>query len=207
MAGVVEKTYFIREGYKHRHSYTHYSDIGFEDQYQDEVYQTALRTLEDNNLKTIYDVGCGGAYKLRKYFKDYNFTGAEIEPTLSWLTKTFPKDEWVLSDFSKPVETDLFICSDVIEHLVDPDGLLDFFQQSNFKFLVLSTPEREAVQRFQKGFLWEGPPVNPAHVREWNFKEFGDYISSRFNVIKHFMSKNKAEPTPLCQIMVIKNEI
>jgi hypothetical protein len=207
MAGVVKKNYCIREGYIHRDSYTHYSDIGYEDQYQDEVYQTAFRIMKENNLSNVYDVGCGAAFKLRKYFKDYSFTGAEIEPTLSWLKKTFPQDQWEASDFTKYVETDLFICSDVIEHLVDPDHLLDFFENSSFKFLVLSTPERETVQKFQKGFLWEGPPLNPAHVREWNFAEFRDYISSRFNVVRHFMSKNKAEPVPLCQIMVIENAV
>lgn len=125
MAGVVKKDYCIREGYIHRDSYTHYSDIGYEDQYQDEVYQTAFRIMKENNLSSVYDVGCGAAFKLRKYFKDYNFTGAEIEPTLSWLKKTFPQDQWEASDFTKYVETDLFICSDVIEHLVDPDHLQD----------------------------------------------------------------------------------
>jgi SAM-dependent methyltransferase len=194
----------IKDGYTHRSSYTHYSDIGYEDQYQDEVYQTALKILKDNNLKTVYDVGCGSAYKLRKYFKNYNFTGAEIDPTLSWLKNRFPEDKWIESDFSAPVETELFICSDVIEHLVDPDNLLDFFDRSKFKYIVLSTPERDAVQIYQKGCLWNGPPLNVAHVREWNFKEFKNYISSRFEVLEHFMSQNKAETSPLCQIMVLK---
>lgn len=198
------KTYMIKDGYKHRNSYTHYSDIGYEDQYQDEVYQTALKILEDNDLKTIYDVGCGAAYKLRKYFKNYDFIGAEISPTLSWLISTFPEDKWVESNFSIPVKADLFICSDVIEHLVDPDDLLNFFDKSEFKYLVLSTPERDAVQMYQRGYLWDGPPLNVAHVREWNFKEFEDYISSRFQVLNHFMSQNKAETSPLCQIMVLK---
>lgn len=198
------KRYCIKEDYIHRNSYTHYNDIGYEDQYQDEVYQTAFRVLQDNKLERVYDVGCGSAFKLRKYFSEYEFVGAEIEPTYSWLKQAYPTDRWVLSNFSHPVETDLFICSDVIEHLVDPDLLLDFFQNSQFKYLVLSTPERNAVQVYQRGYTWNGPPQNQSHVREWNFNEFKDYISSRFEVIEHFMSQNKAESSPLCQIMVIK---
>jgi hypothetical protein len=200
------KTYSIKEGYRHRESYTHYSDIGYEDQYQDEVYQTALRIFKENELKTVFDVGCGSAFKLLKYFSNQDFTGAEIEPTLNWLKSEHPEGKWIESNFSIPVETDLFICSDVIEHLVDPDLLLNFFKNSKFKFIVLSTPERDKVQMFQKGFLWNGPPLNKAHVREWNFSEFNQYISSRFNIVDHFMSKNKAEPSPMCQIVVIKNE-
>lgn len=201
------KTYQIKEGYKHRDSYTHHSDIGFEDQYQDEVYKTAFKVFKDNSLKYVFDVGCGAAFKLKKYFNGEKFTGAEIEPTLSWLKKEYPNDSWIKSDFSRPVETDLIICSDVIEHLVDPDVLLSFFENSKYKFIVLSTPERDKVQLFQKGYLWNGPPLNKAHVREWNFCEFKNYISPRFNIVKHFMSKNKAEPSPMCQIMVIQDEI
>lgn len=201
------KRYCIKEGYKHRNSYTHYSDIGYEDQYQDEVYLTALKIVKSKQLETIFDVGCGSAFKLKKYFSNYDFTGAEIEPTLSWLKKQYSSDKWVESDFSKPIETDLFICSDVIEHLIDPDELIEFFKKSKYKYIVLSTPEREAVQMYQKGFLWNGPPLNTAHTREWNFSEFYEYISGNLNIVKHFMSKNKAETSALCQIMVIKNEI
>ena len=202
----MDKNFFIKDGYIHRETYTHYSDIGYEDQYQDEVYQTALRIFEKNKLNTVFDVGCGSAFKLRKYFSKYNFTGAEIEPTLSWLKENYSSDNWVLSDFKKPAQADLFICSDVIEHLVNPDELLNFFEESDFKFIVLSTPERNAVQIHQRGYFWNGPPLNPAHVREWNFLEFKNYISSRFEVLEHFMSQNKAEPTPLCQIMVLKRK-
>lgn len=202
----MKKTYCIKEKYKHRTTYTHYSDIGLEDQYQDEVYQKALQVMKKNNLKTVFDVGCGSAFKLIKYFSDYDFTGAEIEPTLSWLKKQYPKNNWIKSDFSKPVETDLFICSDVIEHLIDPDELIMFFKNSKFKYMVLSTPEREAVQIYQRGLLWDGPPLNPAHTREWSFSEFYQYISKEFKITQHFMSKNHAESSALCQIMVIENE-
>lgn len=206
MADVVNKTYFIKKGYKHRNSYTHYSDIGYEDEYQDEVYKTALRIMEENNLRRVFDVGCGSAFKLIKHFSNYDFIGAEIPPTLEWLAERYPNFNWVESDFNKPVETDLFICSDVIEHLVDPDELIGFFKQSQYKFIVLSTPERDGVQRLQRGCLWDGPPANRAHTREWNFLEFKNYISSHFNVVEHFMAKNKVEPIPLCQVVVVENE-
>lgn len=85
----------------------------------------------------------------------------------------------------------MIICSDVIEHLVDPDILLSFLEKSNFKFLILSTPERDSVQMKQRGLLWDGPPVNEAHVREWNFEEFEQYISYKFKIIDHFKVKSR----------------
>ena len=92
--------YFIKDGYEHRNTYTHYSDIGYEDQYQDEVYQTALKIMVDNKLKKVFDIGCGSGFKLRKYFSSYDFIGAEINPTLEWLKEEYPDDNWVLSDFN-----------------------------------------------------------------------------------------------------------
>lgn len=51
MAGVVEKTYFIKEGYKHRDSYTHYSDIGFEETHIEKMLE--LSKIEKNGKFAI----------------------------------------------------------------------------------------------------------------------------------------------------------
>jgi hypothetical protein len=31
---------------------------------------------------------------------------------------------------------------------------------------------------------WVGPPINKAHVREWEFNEFNNFLSETFNVIE-----------------------
>lgn len=65
----------------------------------------------------------------------------------------------------------LIICSDVIEHLVHPEHLMQTLS-SHLRFvpaMVLSTPERDLV----RGILDTGPPANPSHVREWNRAELG----------------------------------
>ena len=63
-----------------------------------------------------------------KFFNGFDFTGAEIEPTLSWLKQNYPNSNWIKSDFeqSPKEEFDVIICSDVIEHLIDPDDLINF---------------------------------------------------------------------------------
>lgn len=202
-----DKNYFIKKGYKHRRSYSHYDDTGLEDQYQDKVYEVALDVMKRNSLRSVYDIGCGSGFKLIKYFKDYNFIGSEIQSTLDWLVEKYPNHNWEQSNFEKRVNTDLFICSDVIEHLVDPDKLLDFLENSEFKFAVISTPERDAVQMYQRGYTWDGPPQNRSHTREWSYSEFYNYLNNRFEIVDHFMTKNKAERISLCQMVILKKVI
>ena len=40
-------------------------------------------------------------------------------------------------------------------------------------FIIISTPERDRVHG-KKHF---GPPTNPFHIREWNTREFEEYLT------------------------------
>jgi len=60
----------------------------------------------------------------------------------------------------------------------------------NSKYILFSTVERNLL----RVGTHNGPPMNPTHVREWNFAEFDAYISSRFEVLEHFIS-NSAQAT------------
>ena len=204
----MKKKYCIKEDYISRDSYYHYDDTSETDEYQDKVYETAYKLFKKNNFNRVLDIGCGSGYKLIKYFKDYNFVGLEIEPTLSWLKKTYPNHNWRKGDFSHKImgSYDIIICADVIEHLVDPDDLINYLKNIDFKYAIISTPERNAIRKYQKGYTWNGPPNNLAHIREWEFTEFNNYISLNFHVIEHFMSQNFAETSPLCQIIVVRRE-
>ena len=98
----MSKQYHIKEGYISRKTYTDFDDTQNTDDYQDEVYETAYKVCKQNNLSTVLDIGCGSGYKLIKYFKDFNFTGTELEPTLTWLIQSYPNYDWRRGDFSKP---------------------------------------------------------------------------------------------------------
>ena len=63
----------------------------------------------------------------------------------------------------------MLVCADVIEHLVDPTGLLLALRAllEHAPVALLSTPERVLV----RGADDQGPPANVAHVREWALDE------------------------------------
>jgi hypothetical protein len=183
-----ENNYYINPNYKSRLKYVHYDDMEAEDKWQLEVYLHAYAIMKKYDFKKVADIGCGSAYKLITYLGCFSTIGYELPTNVEILKKRYPERDWRVSDFSsnESIDAEVIICSDVIEHLVNPDELLNYLCVQNFEVLIISTPDRELVykQEKDKKFL-SGPPRNKAHVREWNFVEFEKYIGSKFDIIKH----------------------
>jgi SAM-dependent methyltransferase len=181
-ASMQPATFFsIKPGYHHATSSEQLDATLSTDEWQKEVYQLAADLAKQSHHNTILDVGCGSGYKLVNMLGDFDTTGIEVNPTYEWLKKNYPHKEWLLFDeVLNPgnLETDMVLCADVIEHLANPDDLLDFISDINFKILVISTPERDAVA----GNNDFGPPENTAHFREWNAVEFKNYLRRWFVV-------------------------
>lgn len=175
--------YSIKKGYHHRGNIDYDDDRSFTDEYQREVYQLAKYYLEENNYKTVMDVGCGSAFKLMKYFGNKDTTGMDVSPTYEYLSEKYPDRKWIHASKTDevPLESDIVICADVIEHVLEPDKLLVMINKIKFKYLFLSTPERDMLW----GIQHYGPPVNPAHVREWNYREFREFVSKYFKIESH----------------------
>ena len=195
-AADAQQRYCIKEGYISRLDNIQFDDTGNHDEYQDEVYLAAQAIAEKYHYTTIADVGCGSGFKLMKYFRSYKTVGFEIQPTLGFLLRKYPDKHWEISDFGKSLsekQFDLIICADVIEHLIDPNQLLEWLQECNFGLLVISTPDRDRLLDVQNNNPQSqtGPPVNPAHVREWGFGEFASFIGQYFEVISHFHTERE----------------
>ncbi len=186
--------YEIKPAYFHRKNPLHHNDISYKDEWQKEVYEYALNFAEKMQLKTVLDYGCGSAYKLLKYFKNYDFVGVEVDPALSWLKETYPEHKWLSPDelIENKTECDLIICADVIEHIPDPDLLVRRLKELSSKYTIISTPDRDLMSKYMQ----LGPPSNPSHCREWGFEEFENYIRKNFEVIDHRVT-NKVQMTQL----------
>ena len=183
----MKKQFGISSIYRTRQAVPHFDDTPFEDEYQLPVYLHALGLMKKHGLKTVIDIGCGSGYKLITYLGEYDTIGLEAAKTVDFLKGKYPGRKWQVSDFaSQQRGADLIICSDVIEHLENPDELLDFLKTLDFRFLVLSTPGRDIKVRPWRRRRWFGPPKHPYHFREWTFRELADYIGGHgFNIISH----------------------
>lgn len=182
------KTYFIREDYISRLHNKYFDDTSNTDGWQKEVYEFAKKVCLENNYSKIIDIGTGSGFKLLKHFSDMDTIGIDLPQTVEWLREKYPERKWI-DKFDPILGYDLVISSDVIEHIPDPDILLDLIEACKPKLIVLSTPDRDLVKPGKNGIL--GPPKNRAHVREWSMTEFYNYINSRFDVLDHFISNKK----------------
>uniref|UniRef100_A0A6C0DJL9 Methyltransferase n=1 Tax=viral metagenome TaxID=1070528 RepID=A0A6C0DJL9_9ZZZZ len=187
----------------------HYIDLDAKDEWQKEVYIYAKEFAENNSLTNIVDVGCGSGYKLIKYLGNLNTTGIETEPCFSFLKIRYPERKWLNSGESEVsfksynIKTDIVICSDVIEHIVDPNNLVDFLLSIDTKYYILSTPCRDILVKHPFNYNPLGPPKNKCHVREWTMGEFKKYISEKFTIVLSQYAKDQRE----CQFHLLIKKV
>ena len=182
--------YCIKRGYIHRNSVPHFDDINNKDEWQNEVYAFAKDVFDKKNYNNILDIGCGSAFKLFKFFERDNFTGVEVEPTLSKLRSKYPNHKWYnLDEIDQDASFDLIILADVIEHIRQPDEfLIKILSKLSFKQIIISTPERDLVRGKDN---W-GPPANIHHFREWNDNEFLSFTEKFLTIDKHFIVEDES---------------
>lgn len=161
--------------------------------YQFPVYKFLSKFIRKNNIKSIIDVGCGVARKL-KYLHRKNpgvkIIGIDQKDPIKYCNEEYDFGEWYSDDFEETqldheIKSRLVVSVDVIEHLVNPDLLLDYIKKKldDNGYILISTPERD--------LLWGEDcdySPNKYHVREWNYNELESYLESRgFEIVDHFL--------------------
>ena len=184
MATVSGKDYWTRKRIR-------YSRI-----YQYHVYRYAAKIIQEKKLKSLIDVGCGPASKLVRInseIPDLSITGIDQHDAINYCKKAHSFGEWYIDDFENPDaklperKGDLVICADVIEHVLDPDKVLEYckYRLNDGGYILLSTPDRVRIHGENNT-----KPKNIDHVREWSADEFSQYLKSRgFKVVEHLHQK------------------
>lgn len=190
-----------------------YDDSENKDEWQNEVYLKAKKISEEEGLYKIFDFGCGSGYKVIKYFgdKDYSIFMYDFKKTIEFVKNKYEYLDNINfieaeSGFNKKIECDIVIMADVIEHVLDPNNLINIVLKNiNFKYLVVSTPDRGILYDESSEYYY-GPPKNIHHIREWSFSEFRYYFLNNFghlNILEHYIS-NYYQKT---QCIVLKNNM
>lgn len=199
--------YFIKAGYTVNPNPRSYRDT-LEDslRYQADVYRHAGERSRSLRARSVLDIGCGLATKLMEYVYPHcsDVTGVDEAGTIAVCRERYEAGRWVEGDVEDPGfcldgQYDLIISADVIEHLRDPDRLLDVIRAASHDAteVILSTPERDR----RRGTHDLGPPGNWAHVREWNADEFSAYLASRGFSIRERRIVDLCEGMPTCQMV------
>jgi 2-polyprenyl-3-methyl-5-hydroxy-6-metoxy-1,4-benzoquinol methylase len=185
------KTYQIKAGYIHKpvsdastvHTgYWTSARIYASGFHQHSVYRYAHAIATRREAKSIMDIGCGPGTKLRMLYEqnpNRTYIGVDLPEAIEYCRRTHKFGNWYADDLNAThepapgLQADLIICSDVIEHIADPDNLLGYIKTrlAPDGRVVLSTPERDilnGVDNFEA--------LNPHHVREWNAEEIAAYL-------------------------------
>lgn len=171
--------------------------------YQVPVYRLAAKRARTLRPALVMDIGCGSGDKLNEFFgkSPYGVVGVDQESAIQLARARFDRVEWLSGDLDSEefwttlstYEPDLVICSDVIEHLVDPLGLLRRLNNViGDGLLVLSTPDRSRLDSDPLG-----PPGNPRHIREWTAEELSRLLeASGFHIVdQHHVLPRRYSPT------------
>ena len=151
-------------------------------EYQWDVYRIAREWAVATQARLVLDVGCGPATKLVGLIAPVcPVTGVDQPSVIEWCRSRYPGIPFVAENLEAPVEppppgADVIVCSDVIEHMVDPDRLLAYLRAAAGAdtTVLISTPCRRRL----RGEGSRRPP-RPEHIREWAQEEFVRYVSDR----------------------------
>lgn len=157
--------------------------IGQSAKYQFHIYRWAARIVRRAQMQRVLDIGCGVATKLEQHLVPTGaaLVGIDQHSAIAKCHDLGRTGTFHAVDLERPVfdpnePFDLIICADVIEHLVNPDPMLDLIQRclAPGGLVLFSTPDR-ARERGRNCRASQ----KPEHVREWERHEFNSFLKSR----------------------------
>lgn len=167
--------------------------------FQHHVYARAARLARDHACRSLLDVGCGVGEKIRIHLAPIipDITILDQPAALALATQRLPSATPIRCDLESPPRAlgrafDLILCADVLEHLLNPDGVMSLIRACSHPrtIVVLSTPER-ARERGRACMASN----KPEHVREWARDEFARYVASRgFEILSHRLAPKDDAP-------------
>lgn len=165
-----------------------YKDYGFHESAPAHTFSYLLNPiltmLNKNTNKSILDLGCGNGYLVNYLInKGYNAYGTDASAEGIAIARQTNTDRFFLQDLSTcklPVELqdkqfDTIISTEVIEHLYDPEGFINFCKQALPKGgeLIISTPYHGYLKNlmlsvFNKWDTHLNPMWHGGHIKLWS---------------------------------------
>jgi 2-polyprenyl-3-methyl-5-hydroxy-6-metoxy-1,4-benzoquinol methylase len=165
--------------------------------------QAALLSLlnKDEN-KYILDLGCGNGHLVNYLIaRGYNAYGTDAsENGISIARETNP-GRFFLQDVStgklppelQQINFDTIITTEVIEHLYDPEGFINFCKGvlDNKGQIIISTPYHGYLKNlmlsiFNKWDIHHGPAWHGGHIKFWSKKTLSSLLINAGFKVTHF---------------------
>lgn len=155
-----------------------------------------LLLIPENKPLSILELGCGEGYLASKIIERRNvkiYRGIDIDAALIKMANEMnPSAEFKVAsiyDLNEYVgeSFDIVLCSEVLEHLYEPEKALQQFSQINSSCFVLSVPN-EPLWSFLNMIrlkYWKNWGNTPGHVQNWSVKSFKKVVSRNLKVVEH----------------------
>jgi SAM-dependent methyltransferase len=157
-------------------------------------YSSLISLAKPLSPKNILDAGCGEGFSLNKLIS--NNIGEYLEgienskEAIALGKKLFPRTKIKLgSVYDLPYETnyfDLVLCTEVLEHLVDPQKALSEIIRVSKKYIIVSVPNEPffMLSNFLRGKNLSGLGNDPGHINHWTILTFQKFLKSNGVKIK-----------------------
>src|SRR3989344_1817876 len=159
----------------------------------DNFYKTSFSLIKKLSPKRILDVGCGEGVSLAKleslHIGEYLEGIDSSDDALRIGKKTYPhlklRKGSIYSLPYKDQSFDLIICTEVFEHLDDPEKALEDLLRVTKKYCLISVPN-EPIFRISN--LLRGKYLNrfgssEGHINHWSKGKFTKFLSKQFDVV------------------------
>ena len=163
--------------------------------------------VQQTSPKSIHEVGCGEGYIISRYISE-NITlkGSDLSTNIVNIAKTnigLKKNDILFENKSiydlqfNEDHAELVICSEVMEHLEDPNKALAVLAKIATRYLILSVPNEPLwrVMNVARGKYLKDYGNTPGHLNHWSTKGIINFVTPYFDVIK------VATPTPWTMIL------
>lgn len=172
----------------------HTSSSKLQRQLLDNFNKTLVKEIKQLKPQSILDVGCGEGFTLEKLRKERigkKLVGVDfLDRAIKIGKEIHPKIELKKGSIYdlkfKDNTFDLVICSEVLEHLDDPEKGLEEIARVTKKYAVLSVPNEPffMMGNFLRGKNWSRWGNDIEHINHWTFWQFKQFVGTKLNVVK-----------------------
>ncbi|MDB5144360.1 MAG: class SAM-dependent methyltransferase [Mucilaginibacter sp.] len=150
------------------------------------LQQPLLSMLDKSKNKCILDLGCGNGYLVNLLLKiGYNAFGTDASAEGIAIARKTSSDRFFLQDLStgklpdelQSQKFDTIISTEVIEHLYDPEGFINFCKQqlTGGGEIIITTPyhgylKNLVLSLFNKWDTHMDPMWHGGHIKIWSRK-------------------------------------
>lgn len=156
-------------------------------------YSKIYSFVKPLNIKTALDVGCGEGHIihfLREKGSKLKFTGIDIvSKNLVIARKLNPSVKFEYADFFRRKfrqnSYDLVLCTEVLEHLKNPDLAVKKLKPIA-KYFIISVPNEPfwRIANILRGAHWKTLGNTPHHLQNWTKNQFKKFLEKHFSQVQ-----------------------